>query len=82
MADLVFGAGTSHSPMLILDADGWRAWAASRDTTMTDLADGDGTVRPYDEWIARNGERLAAELSDEAVADKVRRRTRRAARAP
>ena len=75
MADLVFGAGTSHSPMLILDADGWRAWAATRDTTMTDLADGDGIVRPYDEWAARNGDRLAAELTDDAVADKVRRRT-------
>jgi Catalytic LigB subunit of aromatic ring-opening dioxygenase len=75
MADLVFGAGTSHSPMLILDADGWRAWAATRDTTMTDLADGDGIVRPYDDWTARNGDRLAAELTDNAVADKVRRRT-------
>jgi 3-O-methylgallate 3,4-dioxygenase len=59
--------------MLILDGAGWRAWAATRDATMTDLADGDGIVRPYEEWTARNSDRLEPELTDEAIADKVRR---------
>jgi hypothetical protein len=75
VAEIVFGAGTSHSPMLILDGDGWRAWAATRDPQMVDLADAEGTVRPYDEWAQRNGGRLAAELTDEAMAAKVARRS-------
>jgi 3-O-methylgallate 3,4-dioxygenase len=75
VAEIVFGAGTSHSPMLILDGDGWRAWAASRDATMADLADADGTIRSFDEWVERNGDRLAAELTDEAIAAKVERRS-------
>lgn len=75
MTELVFGAGTSHSPMLILDGAGWRAWAASRDAEMTDLADATGTIRSFDEWAARNGERLAAELTDEAIDAKVARRS-------
>ncbi len=75
MAEIVFGAGTSHSPMLILDGAGWRAWAASRDGTMTDLADADGTIRTFDEWADRNGDRLTAELTDDAIAAKVNRRS-------
>jgi 3-O-methylgallate 3,4-dioxygenase len=75
MAELVFGAGTSHSPMLILDRDGWRQWAASRDGAMTDLADRDGTIRPFEEWVARNGERLTVELTDDVIGAKVDRRT-------
>jgi len=75
MAELVFGAGTSHSPMLILDGDGWRQWATSRDATMTDLADATGTIRPFEEWAERNSGRLGAELTDDAIDAKVRRRS-------
>ncbi len=75
MAEIIFGAGTSHSPMLVLDGDGWRAWAASRDETMADLADDEGVIHTFGDWTLRNGDRLAAELTDEAIAAKVDRRT-------
>lgn len=73
MAEIVFGAGTSHSPMLLLDAAGWRAWADARDPHMTDLADGDGVVRSFDEWVERDGDRMQPELSPEVFASKVER---------
>lgn len=73
MAELVFGAGTSHSPMLLLDADGWREWALPRDASMTDLADGDGVVRSYHQWVERNAEQVQPELADEVLREKVKR---------
>ena len=73
MADIVFGAGTSHSPMLLFDAQGWLAWGESRDPQMTDLAGGDGAVRPFQEWVEHNQERMRAELTDEVLASKVAR---------
>lgn len=75
MAELVFGAGTSHSPMLILDREGWRAWAESRDRDMTDLADANGTIRTFEEWQSRHGNKLGPELTDDAIDAKVRRRS-------
>lgn len=73
MAEIVFGAGSSHSPMTLLDADGWAEWAKGRDASMTDLVDEVGVAHSYDEWVARNDGRLEPELTAEVMAAKVQR---------
>lgn len=73
MAEIVFGAGTSHSPMLLLDAAGWRSWAQARDPHMTDLADGDGAVRSYEAWTEHHGATMRPELTDAVLESKVER---------
>ena len=75
MATLVLGVGTSHSPMLVLDAAGWVKWADGRDPAMTDLADDTGCVRTYDEWVGLHADALATEITPDAMAAKVRRCT-------
>jgi hypothetical protein len=63
MAKIVFGAGTSHSPMLGIGGAAWPKWGLN-DASMTDLIDGTGVVREYDELVA-NGPDLTTELTSE-----------------
>jgi len=42
---------------------------------MSDLADAHGTIRTFDEWAERKGDRLAVELTDDASAAKVDNRS-------
>lgn len=71
MTSLVLGVGTSHSPMLMLDAHDWVNWAESRDAAMKDLADEHGNVRTFDEWSVLNGTTMAAEITHKAMLAKV-----------
>jgi 3-O-methylgallate 3,4-dioxygenase len=73
MATLVLGVGTSHSPMLMLDAAGWVKWADGRDQSMTDLADDTGCVRTYDEWAALRAATMATEITPGTMTAKVKR---------
>ena len=73
MATLVLGVGTSHSPMLMLDAAGWVKWADGRDRAMTDLADDNGCVRTFDEWAGLHSDAMATEITPEVLALKVKR---------
>jgi 3-O-methylgallate 3,4-dioxygenase len=73
MASLVLGVGTSHSPMLMLDAAGWVTWADGRDRTMTDLADDTGCVRSFDEWAGLHSDAMATEITPDAMTAKVAR---------
>ena len=57
--------------MLLLDAQGWVNWAEGRDANMTDLADGDGRLRSFDEWATINSDAMAPHLTAQAMAAKV-----------
>jgi Catalytic LigB subunit of aromatic ring-opening dioxygenase len=65
MAEIVYGAGTSHSPLLAAPP---RLWAerADQDRSNPGLYDHTGVVRPYDELAAAAGDRFADRLSTEA----------------
>jgi hypothetical protein len=65
VAEIVFGGGTSHSPMLGMGSAAWPEWGDARDTAMTDLVDGSGVVHTYDELLAD-----APDLTDELTAQK------------
>lgn len=67
MGEIVFGAGTSHSPMLLLGAEQWLEWGARGDAAMADLADGDGVVRTFGDWSALRRDRIEPELAEEVL---------------
>jgi 3-O-methylgallate 3,4-dioxygenase len=73
MAKIVFGVGTSHSPMLGIGAEAWPKWGVG-DTAMTDLIDDSGVVHNYDE-LAANGPDLTLELTAETFLAKFDRCT-------
>ncbi|MEN3272632.1 MAG: hypothetical protein V7636_1393 [Actinomycetota bacterium] len=74
MAEIVFGAGTSHSPMLGMGSAAWPQWGDARDPAMTDLVDGGGVVRTYDNLLA-DGPDLTDELTPEVYGAKFDRCT-------
>jgi hypothetical protein len=74
MTDIVFGAGTSHSPMLGMAGAAWPEWGAARDPAMTDLVDGSGVVRTYGELVAEGAD-LTGELTPQAYEAKFERCT-------
>ncbi|MCU1376102.1 MAG: extradiol ring-cleavage dioxygenase [Actinomycetia bacterium] len=55
MAGIVLGVGTSHSPLLTLEAGDWAAWA-ERDHTSRLLFDEHGINVTYDERLAQAGD--------------------------
>ncbi len=56
-------AGTSHSPMVTLEPEHVWAARALADQRSKHISDTDGVVRTFDELVARNGDRYAAELA-------------------
>lgn len=69
MAELVVGIGSSHTPQLSSAATIW-ADHGTRDARMDGLLGADGEYHPYEELLARTGDRLAAELTAETFAAK------------
>jgi hypothetical protein len=63
MARIVFGAGTSHSPMLGIGGASWPKWGVA-DAGKTDLVDDSGVVRTYHELVAH-----APDLTSELTAE-------------
>lgn len=63
MAQVVGGFGTSHSPMLLNDPNGWRE-RADQDRTNSALYDTTGVKRTYDELLAEAGDTFVKELDD------------------
>lgn len=72
MAELVFGAGTSHTPMLSSGVDGWPK-IAERDRTNRMLLDGEGRAWPYEELEAQASTAVLDELSPEVFEAKYER---------
>jgi hypothetical protein len=72
MGEIVFGAGSSHSPMVTLDAAGWVEWA-QRDRAMTELVDAEGKVWTYEERVANAPAGIVDELSLDVFEAKVAR---------
>ncbi|MCC6438894.1 MAG: protocatechuate 3,4-dioxygenase, partial [Acidimicrobiales bacterium] len=64
MAQLVAALATSHTPLLVTDADLW-PMMAERDRTNPMLYDNRGAHRTYDELAAEAGDRHAAVLTAE-----------------
>jgi len=64
MAQVVGGIGTSHSPMLLNDPNGWRE-RAGQDMSNPALHDNEGVVRTYDELLAAAGDVYVKELDDD-----------------
>jgi hypothetical protein len=62
MAEIVLGIGTSHSPLLAIDAAMW-AERAQDDLRKTELHLRDGRVITYDELLTESGGRYAAEAA-------------------
>ena len=60
MAKIVLGIGTSHSPLLVLDADKW-AFRSADDRRNPALNTLDGRLVSYDQLVAERGEPFAAE---------------------
>ncbi|HEY7349057.1 MAG TPA: hypothetical protein VH599_12160 [Ktedonobacterales bacterium] len=58
MAQLVFGMGMSHSPMVTLHDSWWAEWAA-QDSTLAILYDSEGQLTTYTELAERAGNRYA-----------------------
>lgn len=73
MGEIVFGAGTSHSPMLLLDAADWREWAARGDASFTDLTDADGVVRTFEEWSEIRCADIEPQLDASVIEEKASR---------
>lgn len=73
MGEIVFGAGTSHSPMLLLDATQWEEWGARGDANFTDLADAAGIVRTFDEWAEVRRDRIESQISETVFQEKAGR---------
>jgi 3-O-methylgallate 3,4-dioxygenase len=64
MAELVLGVGSSHSPMVTLDGDGWLEWG-QRDHPHPMLHTRAGRHVGYDEQLAIAGDSLADQASIE-----------------
>ncbi|MDB5082308.1 MAG: extradiol ring-cleavage dioxygenase [Chloroflexi bacterium] len=64
MAQLVFGGGTSHSPIVTLDGDMWEGYAQI-DKFSQGFYDTDGNFATLQELIDRAGDRYVKESSDE-----------------
>lgn len=62
MAQLVFGIGMSHSPMVMLDDSLWAEWAA-QDSTFGILYDAEGQLATYAELAERAGDRFAQQIT-------------------
>lgn len=75
MGEIIFGAGTSHSPMLLLEAGQWREWGERGDAAFTDLTDVDGVQRSFDEWSELRRDRIEPELDDTVLRQKSERCT-------
>jgi Catalytic LigB subunit of aromatic ring-opening dioxygenase len=58
MAEIVFGAGTSHSPLLAAPPRLWAEWA-ERDRFNPELYDSEGVIRSFDHLAAEAGDRYA-----------------------
>jgi hypothetical protein len=65
MADIVFGAATSHSPLLAANPM-LGAERADQDRDNPELYDHSGVIRTYDELAAAAGDRFADRLSESA----------------
>lgn len=72
MADLVMAFGTSHSPVLALDAPEWEARAIN-DRSNTSLYDTEGVKCSYDELREKFGDRYADAAQPSVWADCERR---------
>jgi hypothetical protein len=66
MAEIVFGAGTSHTPLLTLQADDW-PHRATADLKNERLNLSDGRWVSYDDLLAEVGPRYADEARPEAL---------------
>lgn len=62
MAEIVYGAGTSHSPLLAAPPHLWADWA-ERDRDNPELYDNTGVIRSFDELAARAGGRFADRMT-------------------
>ena len=67
MAEIVFAAATSHTPMLCMQANDWPEYALG-DNRNGGLLDVDGQRRTFDELAALRGDRLQVELSADIFA--------------
>jgi hypothetical protein len=76
MAELVLGVGTSHSPMLGLDAAGWLEWG-QRDRTSPHLVDEIGRYRTWDDRVEEVGDAFVEHLAIEHL-DQLQQRTQAA----
>ncbi len=65
MADIVFGAATSHSPLLAASPELW-AERADQDRNNPELYDRTGVIRSYDELAESAGGRFADRLNQDA----------------
>ncbi len=72
MAEIVFGAGTSHTPLLTLPADDWPHRAAA-DLNNARLNLSDGRWVSYDDLLAEVGPRYADEARPEVLRKKEQR---------
>jgi hypothetical protein len=73
MSEIVFGAATSHSPMLLIDSSQWREWAERGDHLIDHLADESGVVRSFDDWATLRRQHVEPELVDQVLKAKARR---------
>lgn len=65
MAEIVFGAGTSHSPLLAAPPHLW-AERADQDRANPELYDSTGVIRSFDDLAAAAGDRFAPDCTPEA----------------
>jgi Catalytic LigB subunit of aromatic ring-opening dioxygenase len=68
MADIVFGAATSHSPLLVVPPHLW-AERAGQDQANPELFDAAGVIRSFDELTAAARDRFAGRVTAEGWAD-------------
>jgi hypothetical protein len=73
MASIVFGIGTSHSPLISTPPDMWEEHARWFDMERLPLLAADGQYHPYAELAAEAGDRYAAEISTERFSEKYAR---------
>ncbi|MFI9388045.1 hypothetical protein [Kutzneria sp. NPDC052558] len=65
MAEIVFGAGTSHSPLLAAPPHLW-AERADQDRHNPELYDNAGVIRPFDDLAEAAGDRFDSQRTEQA----------------
>jgi hypothetical protein len=72
MAEIVFGAGTSHSPLLAASPQLW-AERADQDRRNPELYDNTGVIRSFDDLAGEAGDRFDAYRTTEVWEDSWKR---------
>jgi hypothetical protein len=67
MTDIVLAAGTSHTPMVCMQATDWPEYALG-DNRNGGLIDVDGQQRSFDDLTLLRGDRIAPELTADIFA--------------